>query len=203
MKTNKHQNLTMYFIAAFAMVVISNSAFAFSKSGLLLRVEPCVWQIDSTIEQENLRYQRRQQEMLKELSSLERTKEILRNSVIQYAQYNPTDTLGIIERWLNEFRDVTKFSTDRIKPIEREVRIRAKTKYGNDRLVIHKLDMYCFDILLSNMTAEEYGRYVKDVQMLHRWLGTRASDKMYIHYKLGLKFSEEQTTEAFKKLMTK
>jgi hypothetical protein len=202
MKTSKNQNLLEYCIVALIML-LSSLTFASDNWVCSEPAELYYWQSDSTLENEDRRYRQKQEELPKELESMERTKEILRNSVISYARYNPKDTAGIVDRWLMEFRAVTRFSDHRMAIIERDIRRRAKTRLEIERPLLHTLDLYCLDILVINMTAEEYGRYIKDVHLLHRWLATRASNKMYIHYKSVLKLSDEETTEAFKKLMVK
>jgi len=184
-------------------MVTSLQSFSFEKSNNSVHLYPSFFQNDSTLEQEIQRYKRRQQELIKNLSSLDQTKDILRNGVTRYAQYKSSDTLGIIVLWLKEFKAVTRFSDSRMVSIEQNIKKRAMSSNNLGKSVLNTLDMYCLDILLLNMTAEEYGQYIKDVHLLNRWLAGRASDKLYVHYKTGLKFTDEKTSEAIKKIMTK
>ncbi|TAG17962.1 MAG: hypothetical protein EAZ32_15215 [Cytophagia bacterium] len=203
-ETNYRQNYNqrVFCIALFIMVTFLRS-LTFGQSNSSVGTKQSNLKNDITLEQEAQYYKQKQQELLKRLLSIEQTKDILRNCAVKYAQYNSKDTLEIVKLWLKEFKDVTKFSDNRMVVIEQDIRKRATSRYGLGHSVLNTLDMYCFDILLLNMTAEEYGRYIKDVHMLNRWLSSRASDKLYIHYKSGLKLTDEKASEAFKKIMTK
>jgi len=157
---------------------------------------------DSTLIKEVKAYRMKQIELLKRLTSIEEAKKIVQNDVVRYAQYKNKDTLEIIRLWINEFKTVTKLPDDRVKSIEQAIRNKVGSGHFGGNSILNSLDMYCLDVLLLNMTAIEYGNYSKDVQLLHRWLASKASDKLYMYYKNDLKLTDNQIRDTYKALFT-
>ncbi|WP_198175347.1 hypothetical protein [Spirosoma telluris] len=138
--------------------------------------------------------------MSKSLQDLDIAKKVYRKSVTNYAIFFPTDTAGIVSRWLNEAYDSSNMTAYQRTLLREQIMEKIRGGWANYK-VLAFLEHFSFDILLILLPNEQYGQYFKNIYLKKRWLESRASTRLFNYFQGELHLNSKQIEEAYRQIL--